>query len=486
MKADSSETQGAVTSDADATCAPILCVDLDGTLIRSDLLWESLFLLISQQPLSVLKMPFWLLRGRAALKDQIAERVSIDVKRLPYREELLAWLRSKRQAGRRLVLATAANRRFAAGIADHLRLFDDVLASDPSVNCRGHAKLAAIRQICGPEGFDYVGDSRADLPVWAEARTSYAVGGRRLQKMAATVCRPEMLPTVKPQPFKAFLHLLRPHQWSKNLLVFATLVLSHATALSSWSLGLTAFICLCLAASATYVFNDLMDLASDRRHPIKRQRPLARGDLSIPQAVVGAGVLLALAFGLALFALPWLPVLLAGYLIVAQIYSLWLKRKVFLDVLCLASLYTYRVFVGGLVAGILISNWLIAFAIFLFLSLALTKRYVELSTGNGDGRPNARRGYQVSDLALIGQLGPNCGYLAVLVFLLYIAEGASGEYRFPQLLWLISPLLLYWITRIWFLAHRRQLHEDPVVFALRDRVSYVVGLCCAALMLLAA
>ncbi len=462
-----------------------VCVDLDGTLITGDLLWEALFLLLGQQPILVWQIPFWLLRGKAAFKEEVANHIKIQADTLPYHPELLEFLRELRRDGRRLILATASDRRFAQAVADHLELFDDVIATEAGLNCAGAGKLSRIQKVCRGR-FDYIGNSSADLPLWEAANESYVVNASSsVLSKARNVCQPIRVFPRKAGGFRAMIRLLRPVQWAKNLLLFVPLLMAHELDFDKWLTVLIAFLGLSACASGTYIINDLTDINSDRRHPRKYRRPLAAGTVSIPAALVMSGGLMLGAVGLTAICAPVvLPCLLVGYILATLTYSYVLKNKLFVDVLMLAGLYTYRILAGGLVAGISLSHWLLAFSVFLFLSLALSKRFTELSAARGE--VNSRRGYRPEDLDLLGNLGPTCGYLACLVFLLYIAgDTATTLYSRPTFLWFVGPLFLYWITRIWFLAHRGELSDDPLVFAVKDRHTYVIGLMTAVLVLLA-
>ncbi len=462
-----------------AAAEPLLCVDLDGTLIAGDLLWEALLALVRQQPWLLLLVPFWLLRGKAHLKEQLASRVSLAAETLPYRQEVLDLIRHEKANGRRIVLATASNYRFAQAVAEHLQLFDEVLASDATHNLKGQAKLTALRQRCDGS-FDYVGDSPADWPLWDAARQAYVVHpSRRLLQQAQAKGQPTPLGPTGSSRLRPLLRLLRPHQWAKNLLLFVPLFGAHlVTDLSRLGSVLLAFVAFNLSASAVYILNDLTDLEADRKHPTKRNRPLACGAVSLQTGLVLFGLLLAGSFGLSLACLPWsFTGMLLLYLVLTTAYSLHLKREVVIDIFVLAGLYTHRIVAGGMVADVAVSNWLMAFSIFFFLSLALAKRYAELSRAAGEQATHLpRRGYLIEDLGLIQSMGPASGFMAVLTLGLYINnQDVSRLYQAPGLLWLICLILFYWITRIWFLARRRLLSEDPVIFAVKDPISYLAG-----------
>jgi 4-hydroxybenzoate polyprenyltransferase/phosphoglycolate phosphatase-like HAD superfamily hydrolase len=478
---------------AEAVVVDVLFVDLDGTLIASDLLWESLLLTIKLDPRSVVRLPGWFAQGKAALKQELAVRCRPDAAGLPYREEVLVLLREAKEQGVSLVLATGSNRKLAHEVAEHLGLFDDILASDGQNNLIGARKLEAILGYCherGHESWGYFGDSETDVPIWKHAHESVAVNPSRktLDKLGEHAPKVKRVSAGKSK-LKALVKALRPHQWAKNVLLFAPLVLAHTLAVGPIVTALLAFIAFSLCASSVYVLNDLLDIESDRKHPTKRNRPFASGRLSVPNGPVLAGSLLVAGVGLAVAALPWEFVGALGlYLVLTSLYSFWLKRKLIVDVLLLAGLYTLRIIAGGLATGTAVSEWLMAFSVFLFTSLAFAKRHAELTRlAQEGGDKTAGRGYQVQDTNIIASLGPTSGYLAVLVFALYINNGAArGLYAHPWALWLVCPLLLYWVTRVWFIANRGRLSEDPVVFAMKDGISRWVGVIAAALVGLAA
>lgn len=453
-----------------------LCVDLDGTLVSTDTLQEAVVLLLRRQPWTILFLPFWLLRGRAGFKRAISERVSLKAAALPYRRDLVDFLQAGADAGRRVVLATAADRDIADAVAKHLGLFDEVLASDGQHNLKGKNKLEQLRSRYESTGFDYVGDSAADLPLWEAAEQGYVVGAdhgvaSRAEKVGARVL------SRRPSILAAMIKELRPHQWAKNALVFLPVLLvpglPDLAKLWTAALATGAF---SLVASAGYVFNDLLDLEADRAHHSKYRRPFASGDLPVgfgPPLFAGLIVVAAIVC-------LWLPVtfawMLGAYFVATLSYSFYFKSKLMIDVLLLAGLYTHRILAGGIAANIPISAWLLAFSMFFFLSLAFAKRYVELLAKKGEGGQLMSRGYRQADTELVSTMGAAAGYMAVLVFSFYIdSDAVRVGYREPAVLWLICPVLLYWISRIWFLTHRGEMQDDPVKFALKDRVSLASG-----------
>lgn len=466
-----------------------LAVDLDGTLIRSDMMWESLARLLHKNPLTALAAPFWLLQGRAYFKQQLAARVTVDATALPYHDEFLLWLREEKRAGRKLILATASDIAMAKPVAEHIGLFDEVLASDGATNLRDHAKLAALTKKFGPRGFDYAGNSSPDLDVWSGSREAVVVNASEAltQNAASRTKVRRVFPSPESKAVALF-KSLRPHQWLKNLIVFVPVLTAHKLsdphALTAAALAIFAF---CLCASAVYLSNDILDLEADRHHPTKRRRPFASGVLPLQCGIFGAPLLLLAALGVAL-TLSWeFTAVVLLYFTLASGYSLRLKQIALLDVFVLAGLYTLRLIAGHVATGIAYSPWLLVFSMFVFLSLALLKRFLELFSLRQTNRHEAKgRGYTAADVELVTTLGLVSGYLAVLVMALYVnSEQVRALYTHPVRLLLVCPLMLFWVSRIWFLAHRGQMQDDPVVFVLRDWVGYAVGALTFAVMWLA-
>jgi 4-hydroxybenzoate polyprenyltransferase len=451
-------------------------VDIDGTLIAGDLLWESVLLLIKKTPLAALLLPLWAIRGRAFLKRKIAMHVALDPGALPYRPEVLAYLRACHLEGRSLVLATAADEVHARAIAMHLGMFSDVLASDGRRNLSGSHKAARITERFGVNRFDYLGDAWVDVPSWLAAGRAIVVGGRgRLVRYLKA--RLVDVAVVAPQPsvLRSVARALRPHQWVKNLLIFVPIVGAHRMLdVTSVRLAVLTLIAFSACASAIYIVNDIIDIDSDRQHPRKRHRPFAAGELSIP---IGAAMSAALMTGGMVLGLVGvslnLALTLAAYVAANFAYSLWLKREPVADVFLLTGLYELRLVAGAIATSIPLSTWLLAFALFFFLSLAFVKRYTEVSTRIGDV---PGRGYGEQDALWMHGIGTSSGYMAILVLALYVnSPEVMRLYAQPRLLLLLCPILLYWLSRIWFRAGRGAVHDDPVVEALRDPVSYAAG-----------
>jgi len=470
-----------------------LCVDLDGTLIRSDVLVESLAVLLKRRPLLLLWLPLWALRGRAYLKEQLGKRVEIDPSVLPYRDEVLEYLLAERRSGRTVVLATAAHTSIAHKVASELEIFDDVLATEAKENLSGQIKAERLAERFGVGGYDYIGDSRKDLPVWRLARRAILAGpNARTRRQAVRHRNVTHVFDVRAGAVESIWHALRalrPYQWVKNLLLFVPLVLAHRlfdpAAAGSAALAFAMF---SLAASSTYLLNDLLDLEADRRHERKRNRPLASGRLSLLAGMGLVPVLLGCSLALTWWLLPaaFLGVLCI-YVLLTLAYSFHFKQRVLIDVVLLGGLYTLRIIAGATAIAVPMSFWLLAFSLFFFFSLALLKRYSELlAVASNGGTKLHGRGYEPDDIPLLIGFGVASGYTAVLVLALYINSSAvRALYADPQILWLLCPVFLYWISRAWLLAHRGQMHDDPVLFAIKDKVSVGIAAVCALILLLA-
>lgn len=453
-----------------------LCVDLDGTLLRSDILYESLLALLARNPLYLFLIPFWLLGGKAAVKRQLASRVQLPADTLPYDERVLEILRTTTQRPR--VLCTASDQMLVQPIADHLGLFEEVMASDGHTNLSGHNKGKALAERFGERGFDYMGNGRVDLQVWAHAGGAIVVNnGQGLAREAAK--RTEVLAHLPAQNggLLTWIKALRIYQWLKNLLVLVPLLTAHRFFdLTSIIDAGMAFLAFGLCASGVYLLNDLLDLTPDRMHPRKRKRPFAAGKLPLLHGLLVAPLITLAGFALALACSPAFAGVLLCYYVMTLSYSLKLKRIVMIDVVMLAALYTVRIIGGAVAINSELSFWLLAFSMFIFLSLAMLKRYTELASALANGKELAiGRGYSVADLPLVQSLGAAAGYIGVLVFALYINSPESLElYRHPKVLWLLCPILLYWISRMWIVSHRGDMHDDPIVFAATDRGSQMV------------
>jgi 4-hydroxybenzoate polyprenyltransferase len=456
-----------------------LVVDLDGTLVNTDMLHESAIRLLRDKPHLFLAIPFWLSRGKAVLKQKLASHFGVDIASLPFNQKLIDWLQSQKDLGRKLVLCTATDMSIAKMISDHLKLFDDVIASNGIQNLAGRNKANALVEKYGENGFDYVGNSSVDLLVWEKSKQGVVVNAsNKLVDQASAVTEIEHVISKAKNNLKTWIRVFRLHQWIKNVLIFVPIFAAHQVITGGlWiNLGL-AFLSFSLCASSVYIANDLLDLESDREHPRKRSRPFASGQISIWMGAVIAPLLIFFSFAMAQYVggsfLPWLLV----YFGLTCAYSWGLKRLVLVDCLTLAVLYTLRIIAGAAAVSVPLSFWLLAFSIFLFLSLAFIKRYAELQAHpEGDAKKVHGRGYYIADAPLVQQLGVTSGYAATLVLALYLnSENVIKLYRTPEIIWGAVPLMLLWISWMWLKAHRGLMNDDPIVFAIKDKVSILIG-----------
>ncbi len=470
-----------------------LCVDLDGTLVKSDTLLDSVLVLARQDPRALLKLPGWLGQGKARFKQQVTAAVRLDVQHLPYNRPLLEWLRTQAGAGRAIYLATAADRGLAERVAEHLGFFRGVLASDGETNLAGGNKLAAFRGRFG-EDFCYIGNASPDIPLLGACRTPMVANPTRGLR-GVLRANPAMPVFADRSPaLKSWLKAVRLHQWAKNVLLFIPLLLGHAWFGANILCALLAFLSFGMCASATYILNDLLDIEADRRHPRKSRRPFAAGDLSPLTGIAVVAALLAGAFALAL-SLPHLfhffprlslnallqPYGFLKWLLIytgtTLLYSLYLKRKLLVDVFLLSGLYTVRILAGSAATGVPVSAWLAGFSVFFFLSLAFVKRFSELEgLRERGGGVSHGRGYVVSDLEQLRALGTGAAYAAVVVVTLYInSPEVRPLYEHHRRLWLVVPIVLLWLSQVWLLASRGEMHDDPVVWAITDKRSLLLG-----------
>lgn len=463
-----------------------LVVDLDGTLVQTDMLHESALTALRAHPMAMFSAPLWLLRGKASLKHELAKRTTFDPALLPYNQQLLIWLKAQKAEGRTLVLCTASDSAIATRIAVHLEIFDDVIASEGVVNLAGQRKAQALISRYGEKGFDYAGNSNADLKVWPSAREAIVVNATAAtMKQAVAQGNVAKIVPREAAMAAALLRTLRTHQWLKNLLLFVPLLAAHQLGnLDAWSALVLAFLSFCLCASSVYIANDLLDLESDRLHPRKRARPFASGDVSIVSGLMLCPVLLlaSLSVGSQVGGtfLPWLAV----YFLLTCAYSWSLKRIMLVDCLTLAILYTLRIIAGAAAIGNTLSFWLLAFSAFMFLSLAFVKRYAELEVQRIDGKEKVHgRGYLTSDASLIQTFGIASGYASVVVLALYLnSEAVLKLYGNPQIVWGGVVIILFWISWMWMQAHRGLMHDDPLVFAVKDKASLLSGAAVAAIL----
>jgi len=459
--------------------AQAIAVDLDGTLTLTDTLHESVLTLVRNKPYLLLLLPFWLFKGIAHLKQKVAEHSELDVTTLPYNQPLIDWLQAEKQRGKKIVLSTAANEKIAKQVVRNFNFFDEFIASDSTTNLKSARKREALQKRYGVKGYDYAGNSNDDLEVWAGASNAIVVNASEtVVSKASTLTSVSQIFRSERAGFAIWFKALRVHQWLKNLLLFVPLLAAHQIG-NAQSLGLLiiAFLSFSLCASSVYITNDLLDLESDRIHPRKRFRPFASAKLSVLHGVIAAPLLISASFLLgAVVGLDFLIVLLV-YLLMTVTYSFNLKRLVLVDCLTLATLYTMRIIAGAAAVSVSLSFWLLAFSIFIFLSLAFLKRYAELLVQSSEGKNSAHgRGYLVTDAPLLQALGVSSGYISTLVIALYLrSENVMSLYAQPLAIWLLIPILLFWVSWVWLKSSRGEMHDDPIVFAAKDKTSLSVA-----------
>jgi 4-hydroxybenzoate polyprenyltransferase len=465
---------------------PPLCVDLDGTLVRADTLLEQVLVLLLSAPWRVFKLLRWVFSGKAHFKSQVGCYAALDPSLLPYDERVLGFLRQEKNRGRMIVLVTAADRRIAEVIANHLGLFNRVLASDGFTNLKGSAKAEVLKSEFG-SNFTYMGNDYADLAVWAVADTAVVANApRSLVERVRRINNVELVFPPASQQSSTLIKAVRPHQWSKNLLLFVPIITANAFFdTRAWLAAAIAFLAFCAMASSVYILNDLTDLAADRRHPRKRQRPLASGALSIPAALA-----LVIAMVACSAALSWSSGLFPLILIYAGIsllYTLKFKELLLVDVFTLAFLYSIRLFGGGHVTGYTISLWLLGFSTFLFLALAVMKRVSELISAHASGRHRlARRAYRAEDLVFLQVMGIASSFSATVLLALYVQSSeVTIRYQQPAILWAFVPLALFWQCRLWLSTTRGSMHDDPIVYAAQDWVSWLISAAVALVIIIA-
>jgi 4-hydroxybenzoate polyprenyltransferase/phosphoglycolate phosphatase-like HAD superfamily hydrolase len=471
----------------------VLVVDMDRTLLATDMTMEAVLAFLGKHPLKLFTLIGWALQGRSVLKARLAEAVMPGVALAPVNPEVLALVEERRAAGAHTVLASASNERVVAAVAERFGVFDTVMGATEANNFKGSAKADALDAAYGAGGYTYVGDSPSDLKVWSRAGGVVTAGAPKgLRGRAEALGKPvRHLALASREPgaqARAFIKAMRPHQWSKNILIFVPLLAAQAFSVPVLLNALIAFVVFSMTASSVYVLNDLLDLDADRAHPRKRKRPFASGLVAIKDGLWLAPLLLlgAIALAIAFLPVPFLAVL-GLYYIATLTYSFWLKQKIMVDVFLLAGLYTARIVAGGAATLIPMSPWLIGFSIFFFLALAIVKRLAELIDMVRANKPrSSKRDYSAQDLGMVQSLGAAAGFAAILVLNFYFTSPeATRFYAAPEYLWAVSPLLLFWMSRMLVLANRGEVDDDPIVFAAKDRTSRLVGVCVVAIVLCA-
>lgn len=457
-----------------------LCLDLDGTLIKSDALFESVFQLIKVNPLFIFFIPIWLMKGKPNLKEQIDKRIDFNATTLPYNQDLIDYAIEQRALGRKVYLATASHISIAEKVDKHLGIFDGIYATKDGYNLKSEKKAKVLNEEFGKGNYVYAGDAKVDFNIWKDSAAAIVVSNNKsfIESVNKSFPIEKSFYDEVNLP-KKIIKEIRVYQWVKNILLFLPIILAHSLGnfkeLSDVIIGFFSF---SISASFVYVLNDLLDLDSDRSHPRKRFRPLASGDLPIQIGIALVPILLITGIGLSFMLSFKFQLILLSYIILTTAYSFSLKKIPILDIILLATLFTSRIIAGAFAADVDLSMWILAFSMFFFMNLAVLKRYIELLVMKNKNEIEAKgRGYTIEDMGLLLSIGPAAGFLSVLVFVLYIdSSQALGLYTNPKALWLISPIFLYWISRIWHLSVRGKMTDDPIVFAMKDKASYIVGL----------
>lgn len=456
---------------------PVVICDLDDTLVRTDLLFESVLKLIRTKPWLLAKLPGWLLHGKAYTKTAIAQQINLDPALLPYREDVLRLVKARRQAGSKTILLSASNQNLVTSISDHCQCFDEAKGSSDTVNMKGKNKLTWIESERLGE-FEYIGDSSADLPIWQRSAQAVLVNPTRsIKDKVRSFGKPTEIISDQPNTIQLILKQLRTHQWIKNILITVPLVSAHKiTELDVLLRTVIGMISFSLIASMVYVLNDMLDVENDRRHPTKKERPFASGRLPIKTGFFLAPVLGVCSFAVASYLGAAFSSVIALYFLTNILYSIRLKEEIMLDVVTLASFYTMRLMAGSAATDIAISQWLLSFSTFFFLGLAMVKRYTELLRIVGKNQKALHgRGYMGEDRMPVLMMGISCSMISILILALFFASpDVQVLYNNPGRLWMTAPILLFWTGRIWLLTHRGQVDDDPVVFAVKDRVSLAV------------
>lgn len=466
-----------------------IVVDLDGTLTATNTLVESIIKFIKQSSLNALRLLWWLLtKNRAVIKKYVASHVNISAENLPYNKPLLAYLREEKEKGRKIILATAAHQSIAEEVSRHLGLFDKVLATTEGNNLKRKVKLLAIEKAVGKE-FVYAGNSQSDIPIWKAAKAAILVG---VTPHVAETIRRE-IPIEKEfhkeiSNYGTWFHALRVHQWAKNLLLFVPFLTSFSfMEIGKLSTMIMAFMSFSFAASANYIINDISDMENDRMHPRKRRRPFASAKLPILYGLAVAGGFTVLAFIMAFAVSNGFVLVLFFYLMISNAYNWVLKELVLIDVIVLSLLYTLRILAGSMAVEVATSPWLFAFSVFVFLSLALVKRNGELVSLEKEGMSaTVGRDYHITDLRVLWPLGVGTAISAVVIFGLFIsAPETQTRYSTPQILWVVDIGLIYWLGRLWIKTSRGEMHDDPIVYAIKDRTSRLTVFCMLVVVLIA-
>ncbi len=462
-----------------------LCVDLDGTLIKSDMMFESMAILIKSNPIYLLMIPIWFIKGKLYLKEQLFNRVQIDIDTMPLNDEIVNFLINEKKSGRTILLVTASLQYYADKYKEKFNFLDEAIGSKDGINLSAKYKAEYLKGRFGDKNYDYIGDSHKDLVVWSFAQNALIVSDNTIliNKAKEITNIAETWGRTNTPKYKIIFKQLRIYQWVKNLLIFLPALLAHSLEFNIYFQLLLSFLSFSFVASSIYIFNDLMDLNSDRKHKIKKNRPLAAGNFRISDAFVYTILLMTIGIMIGVFINISFIIVLLIYLITTYLYSIYLKRIYIVDIITLALLYTMRIIAGSATSGFIISEWLAAFALFFFFSMGALKRFTELK--NSKNEKLSGRAYIADDMNIVQIMGICSSMISVLVMVLYINSNTISQlYSNPKILYLIIPILLHWNMRVWVLADRSMMNEDPIVFSIKDKYSYLSILLIGIIMLI--
>ncbi|RTL61501.1 MAG: UbiA family prenyltransferase [Pseudonocardiaceae bacterium] len=468
-----------------------IVVDLDHTYLKVDSLYELFAASLFSKPAQTLRSLFQLTRGIAAFKCRLVEIAKLDSASLPVHRELISYLEEQSARGRDIHLATAAHISIASNIASEQKLFKSIYGTNPDVNLKGAAKARQLLEAF-PDGFVYAGDSTADIPVWQAARAAIVVSPNRklANHLQASGIHIEQAFIETSPSLSSWWRAFRPHQWTKNLLIFVPLILGAPDVTLTGLITTFIFmLLLCGVASLTYVVNDIADVAADRKHWSKRRRPFASGSIPIRDGLIAASFGLPILLLIGLLISPLAAACLISYTVITLGYSFGWKRIPLFDTFLIALLFTIRVLMGTITASLITSVWLMVFSMFFFFSMALAKRHTEILRAAEHGLDHIDgRGYRADDAVLTLVMGLSSSMAAIVLVVFYMVEEVFTRrmiYAEPLWLWVTPMAIFLFVCRIWILSHRGRMTDDPVAFALRDRVCLALGACVVAAIALA-
>ena len=456
-----------------------IIVDLDGTLLKTDMLCEAVVAKISKnfkETINILKV--LLLNNRLEFKNYAFKDNTIDINTLPFNQEVISKVKKLKKSGNKIYLVTASPTNIAIKINEALKIFDNVYGSTDEVNLKGEEKKKLLNKLFGKKNYHYFGNSKEDLHVWKDSGYAYLVNvSFKIKNKVNDIRIPFESIETKKSKFEIFKSVIRIKQWIKNILIFVPLIAAQAFTLENYIQCLYAFVSFSMIASGVYIFNDLLDIRVDRHHEIKKNRVFASGEMQLETGFVIGVLLWIIGFILTSAINTSFLWALVVYSILTSLYSIKLKKIPIIDLCTLSILYTLRIWSGSVANEIQLSVWLLALSIFLFYSLACVKRLGELSNNKLTGRLTIKdRGYDIKDIPIVQSMAVSTGNAATIVFALYLNSTEIVKYySYPPALWVIWLVLLYWVNYIIFMANRGKINEDPVIFAIKNKISIICG-----------